>query len=75
MIKPLIIGISGGTGSGKSRFAKELIKRCVEKSYIYEQLGKFDLAKDVISKFHNHESFNNQSMLRTALSCYCNNDR
>ena len=37
-----------------------------EKSYIYEQLGKFDLAKDVISKFHNHESFNNQAMLRTA---------
>ena len=24
----LIIGISGGTGSGKTRFTKELIKRC-----------------------------------------------
>ena len=24
----LIIGVSGGTGSGKTRFTKELIKRC-----------------------------------------------
>lgn len=35
MIKPLIIGISGGTGSGKTRFTKELIKRCNSKYVIY----------------------------------------
>ena len=35
MSKPLLIGISGGTGSGKSRFAKELMKRCAEDSCIY----------------------------------------
>ncbi len=35
MNQPLLIGISGGTGSGKSRFAKELIARFDSKSLIY----------------------------------------
>ena len=35
MNQPLLIGISGGTGSGKSRFAKELITRFDSKSLIY----------------------------------------
>ena len=35
MIKPLIIGISGGTGSGKTRFTKELIERCDSNHVIY----------------------------------------
>ena len=35
MIKPLIIGISGGTGSGKTRFTKELIERCDSNYVIY----------------------------------------
>jgi len=30
----LIIGISGGTGSGKTRFTKELIERCDSKKKI-----------------------------------------
>ena len=34
-IKPLIIGISGGTGSGKTRFAKELLARCDSNSVTY----------------------------------------
>ena len=33
--RPLIIGVSGGTGSGKTRFTKELIKRCNSKYVIY----------------------------------------
>ena len=28
MKKPLLIGITGGTGSGKTRFTKEIIERC-----------------------------------------------
>ncbi len=35
MNQPLLIGISGGTGSGKSRFAKELIARFDSKNLIY----------------------------------------
>ena len=35
MIKPLIIGISGGTGSGKTRFTKELIQRCDSNYVVY----------------------------------------
>ena len=31
----LIIGISGGTGSGKTKFAKELISRCDPNDFIY----------------------------------------
>ena len=31
----LIIGISGGTGSGKTRFTKELIKRCDSDNIVY----------------------------------------
>ena len=33
--KSLIIGISGGTGSGKTRFTKELIQRCNPERVIY----------------------------------------
>ena len=33
--KPLIIGVSGGTGSGKTRFAKELLLRCDPNEVIY----------------------------------------
>ena len=33
--KPLIIGISGGTGSGKTRFAKELLARCDSNTVTY----------------------------------------
>ena len=33
--RPLIIGISGGTGSGKTRFTNELIKRCNSNYVIY----------------------------------------
>ena len=35
MNAPLLIGISGGTGSGKSRFAKELISRFDSQKLIY----------------------------------------
>tara|TARA_A100001015_G_C14649648_1_gene578691 strand:+ start:446 stop:676 length:231 start_codon:yes stop_codon:yes gene_type:complete len=31
----LIIGISGGTGSGKTRFTRELIERCDSNNIIY----------------------------------------
>ena len=33
--KPLTIGVSGGTGSGKTRFTKELLKRCDKDNVIY----------------------------------------
>ena len=35
MNRPLLIGISGGTGSGKTRFTKELISRFNENHLIY----------------------------------------
>ena len=35
MSKPLLIGISGGTGSGKTRFTKELISKFNENHLIY----------------------------------------
>ena len=35
MMAPLLIGISGGTGSGKSRFSKELISRFNNDKLIY----------------------------------------
>jgi len=35
MRKPLVIGISGGTGSGKTRFTKELVSRFDGTSLIY----------------------------------------
>ena len=35
MNKPLVIGISGGTGSGKTRFTKELIERFDNNFLIY----------------------------------------
>ena len=34
MNKPLLIGITGGTGSGKTRFTKEIVKRCDDSSLI-----------------------------------------
>ena len=33
--KPLTIGVPGGTGSGKTRFTKELLKRCDQNNIIY----------------------------------------
>ena len=33
--RPLIIGITGGTGSGKTRFTKELIQKCNPGNLIY----------------------------------------
>ena len=33
--KPLIIGITGGTGSGKTRFTKELLAKCEKEQIIY----------------------------------------
>ena len=34
MKNPLLIGITGGTGSGKTRFTKEIVKRCDDSSLI-----------------------------------------
>ena len=46
MNKPLLIGISGGTGSGKTRFTKELISRfdknyliCISQDSYYKDLS------------------------------------
>ena len=47
MSKPLLIGISGGTGSGKTRFTKELISRfddtsliCISQDSYYRDLSE-----------------------------------
>jgi uridine kinase len=47
MSKPLLIGISGGTGSGKTRFTKELISRfddtsliCISQDSYYKDLSE-----------------------------------
>ena len=48
--KPLIIGVSGGTGSGKTRFAKELLLRCDPNEVIY-------ISQD--SYYKNRHNYNN----------------
>ena len=47
MSNPLLIGISGGTGSGKTRFTKELISRfndtsliCISQDSYYKDLSE-----------------------------------
>ena len=46
----LIIGISGGTGSGKTRFTKELIERCDSSNIVY-------ISQDSYYKDTSHLSF------------------
>ena len=50
---PLIIGISGGTGSGKTRFTKELISRCNSNDLIY-------ISQDSYYKDLSHLSYNDR---------------
>ena len=50
MNKPLVIGISGGTGSGKTRFTKELIERFDNNFLIY-------ISQDSYYKDLSHNSY------------------
>ena len=52
----LIIGISGGTGSGKSRFTKELISRCNSNDLIY-------ISQDSYYKDLSHLSYNDRCQM------------
>ncbi len=53
---PLIIGISGGTGSGKTRFTKELISRCNSNDLIY-------ISQDSYYKDLSHLSYNDRCQM------------
>ena len=52
----LIIGISGGTGSGKTRFTKELISRCNSNDLIY-------ISQDSYYKDLSHLSYNDRCQM------------
>ena len=52
----LIIGISGGTGSGKTRFTKELISRCNSNDLIY-------ISQDSYYKDLSHMSYNDRCQM------------
>ena len=52
----LIIGISGGTGSGKTRFTKELISRCNPNDLIY-------ISQDSYYKDLSHLSYNDRCQM------------
>ncbi len=55
----LIIGISGGTGSGKTRFTKELISRCNPNDLIY-------ISQDSYYKDLSHLSYNDRCQMNFA---------
>ena len=71
MNQPLLIGISGGTGSGKSRFAKELIARFDSKSLIYisqdsyyKDLAHLDYEQRCEVNFDSPDSIDFSNLLR-----------
>ena len=71
MNQPLLIGISGGTGSGKSRFAKELIARFDSKNLIYisqdsyyKDLAHLDYEQRCEVNFDSPDSIDFSNLLR-----------
>ena len=79
-MRPLTIGISGGTGSGKTRFTKELLKRCDKDNVIcisqdsyYKDLSKLSYEERCKNNFDNPRSID-FSMLLSDLSTLLKNE-
>ena len=71
MNKPLLIGISGGTGSGKTRFTKELISRfdqshliCISQDSYYKDLSYITYDQRCEVNFDNPDSIDFSSLLQ-----------
>ena len=78
--KPLTIGISGGTGSGKTRFTKELLKRCDKDNVIsisqdsyYKDLSNLSYQERCENNFDNPNSID-FDMLLSDLSTLLKNE-
>ena len=79
-MRPLTIGISGGTGSGKTRFTKEVLKRCDKDNVIcisqdsyYKDLSKLSYEERCKNNFDNPKSID-FSMLLSDLSTLLKNE-
>ena len=70
MNKPLLIGISGGTGSGKTRFTNELISRfddnyliCISQDSYYKDLSDLDYNQRCKVNFDSPDSIDFSDLL------------
>ena len=70
MIKPLLIGISGGTGSGKTRFTRELISKindnsliCISQDSYYKDLSDISYNERCSVNFDSPDSIDFSSLL------------
>ncbi len=62
--KDIIIGIDGGSGSGKSKFAHELTKKIGEKNVLLIKLDNYCIGINRLKKIDKNESINRQNWER-----------
>ncbi|MEJ2212060.1 MAG: uridine kinase [Anaerolineae bacterium] len=69
-MEPVVIGVAGGTGSGKTTVAHEILKRAgtsqislIQHDAYYKDLGNLPLAQRVMQNFDHPDALDNQLLI------------
>jgi uridine kinase len=70
MLKPVVIGVAGGTGSGKTTVAREILKRAgtarislIQHDAYYKDLGDLSPAQRVMENFDHPDALDNELLI------------
>lgn len=71
MAEPVVIGVAGGTGSGKTTVAREILRRAgtgrialIEHDAYYKDLGDLPLAQRAMRNFDHPDALDNELLLK-----------